>query len=183
MRVITGSARGRKLRTPSGGEIVRPTTDKVKEAMFSIVQFELENAVVLDAFAGSGQLGIEALSRGARQAYFTEENKTAFEVVQSNLQTTGLYERATLLQTDVFSFLARTEECFDIVFSDPPYEKGLTERILPLLSARCRAGALVMCETAAAEELPASVGELQKLREYKYGKTKLTTYRKSEGSI
>lgn len=183
MRVITGSARGRKLRTPSGGEIVRPTTDKVKEAMFSIVQFELENAVVLDAFAGSGQLGIEALSRGARHAYFTEENKTAYQVVRSNLQTTGLSERATLLQTDVFSFLVRTEECFDVVFSDPPYEKGLTERILPLISARCRAGALVMCETATVEELPVSVGGLFKQREYKYGKTKLTTYRKYEDSV
>ena len=75
MRVITGSARGRKLKTLEGGDIVRPTTDKVKEAMFSIVHFELENAVVLDAFAGSGQLGIEALSRGAQKAYFSDESK------------------------------------------------------------------------------------------------------------
>lgn len=183
MRVITGLARGRKLCTPAGGEIVRPTTDKVKEAMFSIVHFELEDAVVLDAFAGSGQLGIEALSRGAKHAYFTEENKTAFVTVKGNLQTTGLMDRATLLQTDVFSFLARTNEAFDIVFSDPPYEKGLTERILPLLSDRCRAGALVVCETAASEELPESAKGLQKLREYKYGKTKLTTYRKYEESV
>ena len=96
MRVITGSARGRKLKTLEGGDIVRPTTDKVKEAMFSIVHFELENAVVLDAFAGSGQLGIEALSRVAQKADFLDESKKAFEVVKENLMKRKLYENRNL---------------------------------------------------------------------------------------
>ena len=85
MRVITGKARGRKLKTLEGEDVVRPTSDKVKEAMFSIVHFELDGATVLDAFAGSGQLGIEALSRGAARAYFIDENKAAFESAKENL--------------------------------------------------------------------------------------------------
>ncbi len=183
MRVITGEARGRKLKTLEGGDVVRPTTDKVKEAMFSIVHFELDGAVVLDAFAGSGQLGIEALSRGAKKAYFTDENKRAFETVKDNLKTTNLFDRAVVLNTDAFSFLAGTKEKFDIVFLDPPYKKGFTQKILPLLAPCCAENALVVCETDYLEELPESAGTLQKYRAYKYSKTKLTTYRNQEESI
>lgn len=183
MRVITGSARGRKLKTLEGGEIVRPTTDKVKEAMFSIVHFELENAAVLDAFAGSGQLGIEALSRGARKAYFVDANKKAFETVKENLKTTNLFDRAVVLNADTLSFLNGSKERFDVVLLDPPYQKGLVESALPLLSRCCNPNALVVCETDFAENLPDSAGALQKQREYKYGKTKLTTYRKQEETV
>ncbi len=183
MRVITGTARGRKLKTLEGGDVVRPTTDKVKEAMFSIVHFELENAVVLDAFAGSGQLGIEALSRGAKQAYFLDENRKAADIVKENLQTTGLFDRAVVLNADAFSFAATAKEKFDIVFLDPPYQKGLVQKILPLLSDCCNADALVVCETDFAEELPETAGALCRLREYKYSKTKLTTYRKQEETV
>lgn len=183
MRVITGTARGRKLKTLEGGDIVRPTTDKVKEAMFSIVHFELENAVVLDAFAGSGQLGVEALSRGADKAYFIDANKKAFETVKENLKTTNLFDRAVVLNADTLSFLNGTKEQFDVVFLDPPYKKGLVQNALPILPRCCKAGALVICETDFSEELPDFVGALQKLREYKYSKTKLTTYRKQEESV
>lgn len=183
MRVITGSARGRKLKTLEGGDIVRPTTDKVKEAMFSIVHFELENAVVLDAFAGSGQLGIEALSRGAQKAYFLDESKNAAAIVKENLMTTGLFDRAVVLNTDVFSFVGAAKETFDIVFLDPPYKKGLTQKLLPMLENCCKDNALVVCETDYTEELPETAGALCRLREYKYSKTKLTTYRKQEETV
>lgn len=183
MRVITGSARGRKLKTLEGGDIVRPTTDKVKEAMFSIVHFELENAVVLDAFAGSGQLGIEALSRGAQKAYFLDESKKAAEVVKENLMTTGLFDRAVVLNTDAFSFVGAAREKFDIIFLDPPYNKGITQKLLPILCACCKENALVVCETDYTEELPETAGALCRLREYKYSKTKLTTYRKQEETV
>ena len=183
MRVITGTARGRKLKTLEGGDIVRPTTDKVKEAMFSIVHFELENAAVLDAFAGSGQIGIEALSRGAAKAYFIDANKKAFETVKENLKTTNLFDRAVVLNGDTLSFLSGAKEQFDVIFLDPPYKNGLVQKALPLLPRCCKAGALVVCETDFSEELPESVGALQKLREYKYGKTKLTTYRKQEETV
>lgn len=183
MRVITGIARGRKLKTLEGGDIVRPTTDKVKEAMFSIVHFELENALVLDAFAGSGQLGIEALSRGADKAYFIDANKKAFETVKENLKATNLFDRAVALNADTLSFLNGTKEKFDVVFLDPPYQKGLVQSVLPLLSCCCNAEALIVCETDFSEELPDTVGALKKQREYKYSKTKLTTYRKQEETV
>lgn len=183
MRVITGKARGRKLKTLEGEDVVRPTSDKVKEAMFSIVQFELDGATVLDMFAGSGQLGIEALSRGAAKAYFIDENKAAFETVKENLQLTKLYDDAVVLHADAFTYLRNTREKFDIVFLDPPYRKELVSNALPAVARCCNPGALVVCETDAREELPETVDTLSKLREYKYSKTKLTTYRNQEETL
>lgn len=180
MRVITGTARGRKLQTLPGGDVVRPTGDKVKESMFSIVQFELQDAIVLDAFSGSGQLGIEALSRGAKKAYFLDSNKEAMQVTMANLKTTGLFDRSVCLHTDAVSFLRTAKETFDVVLLDPPYSKGLVEEVLPVLAERCNPFAWVLCETDAREVLPKEVGTLKQYREYKYSKTKLTVYRNQE---
>ena len=107
MRVITGIARGRKLETLSGND-VRPTTDKVKEAIFSSIQFDIEGRRILDLFAGSGQLGIEALSRGAKSATFVDLNTDAFAVIERNLKNTGLKEMAKVMRADYFSFCAGT---------------------------------------------------------------------------
>lgn len=183
MRVITGKARGRKLITLEGEDVVRPTSDKVKEAMFSIVHFELDGATVLDAFAGSGQLGIEALSRGAAKAYFIDENKAAFETVKENLKLTKLFDDAVVLNADAFTYMRNTQEKFDIVFLDPPYRKELVANALPVVARCCKPGALVVCETDAREELPETAGTLTKFREYKYSKTKLTTYRNQEETL
>ena len=183
MRVITGKARGRKLKTLEGEYVVRPTSDKVKEAMFSIVHFELDGATVLDAFAGSGQLGIEALSRGAAKAYFIDENKAAFETVKENLKLTKLFDDAVVLNADAFTYMRNTQEKFDIVFLDPPYRKELVANALPVAARCCKPGALVVCETDAREELPETAGTLTKFREYKYSKTKLTTYRNQEETL
>ena len=183
MRVITGKARGRKLKTLEGEGVVRPTSDKVKEAMFSIVHFELDGATVLDAFAGSGQLGIEALSRGAAKAYFIDENKAAFETVKENLKLTKLFDDAVVLNADAFTYMRNTQEKFDIVFLDPPYRKELVANALPVAARCCKPGALVVCETDAREELPETAGTLTKFREYKYSKTKLTTYRNQEETL
>lgn len=183
MRVITGKARGRKLKTLEGEDVVRPTSDKVKEAMFSIVHFELDGATVLDAFAGSGQLGIEALSRGAAKAYFIDENKAAFETVKENLKLTKLFDDAVVLNADAFTYMRNTQEKFDIVFLDPPYRKKLVANALPVAARCCKPGALVVCETDAREELPETAGTLTKFREYKYSKTKLTTYRNQEETL
>lgn len=183
MRVITGKARGRKLKTLEGEDVVRPTSDKVKEAMFSIVHFELDSATVLDAFAGSGQLGIEALSRGAAKAYFIDENKAAFETVKENLKLTKLFDDAVVLNADAFTYMRNTQEKFDIVFLDPPYRKELVANALPVAARCCKPGALVVCETDAREELPKTAGTLTKFREYKYSKTKLTTYRNQEETL
>ena len=117
MRVITGTARGRVLRTLEG-EDVRPTTDRVKEAVFSIIQFEIEGRRVLDLFAGSGQLGIEALSRGAASATFVDMSKDSLSTVKYNLEHTKLGDNAKVVQTDALSFLKLTKDKFDIVFLD-----------------------------------------------------------------
>ena len=181
--MITGKARRRKLKTLEGEDVVRPTSDKVKEAMFSIVHFELDGATVLDAFAGSGQLGIEALSRGAAKAYFIDENKAAFETVKENLKLTKLFDDAVVLNADAFTYMRNTQEKFDIVFLDPPYRKELVANALPVAARCCKPGALVVCETDAREELPETAGTLTKFREYKYSKTKLTTYRNQEETL
>ncbi len=177
MRVITGSARGRVLKTLQGDD-VRPTTDRVKEAMFSIIQFELEGRRVLDLFAGSGQLGIEALSRGAASATFVDMSKEAIMTVKDNLNHTKLGENARVVQTDALSFLKLGSDVFDIVFVDPPYASDLVEKALKLLSERVSAGGIVMCETPYGATLPERVGELTLGRTYKYSKIMISVYRK-----
>ena len=116
MRVITGSARGRKLKTPENYDI-RPTTDNVKESVFNIIQFDIEGRRVLDLFAGTGQLGIECLSRGASSAVFVDQSREAVKIVKENLKACGL--TGTVVQADAMSFL-RTCGKFDIIFVDPP---------------------------------------------------------------
>ncbi|NLX94260.1 MAG: 16S rRNA (guanine(966)-N(2))-methyltransferase RsmD [Clostridiales bacterium] len=176
MRVITGIARGRVLKTLEG-ESVRPTSERVKEAVFSILQFEIEGRRVLDLFAGSGQLGIETLSRGAASAVFIESDKAAVAVVKANLESTGLAEKATVVQTDAFAFLQTSGLTFDIIFLDPPFAAGLVQRALPLAAAITAPGGIILCEAPFAEKLPEEAGALKQNRVYKYGKTAITTYR------
>lgn len=176
MRVITGSARGRRLITLEGQD-VRPTTDMVKEALFSIIQFEVEGAMVLDLFAGSGQLGIEALSRGARFAVFVDSARNSQEVVWQNLQNTGLGKQSRVAAMDSLAFLRSTKDTFDIALLDPPYHKGILEEALPLLAPHMSEGGIILCETALDEALPEKAGTFCKKKEYRYGKIKLTAYR------
>ena len=183
MRVITGIARGRKLVTLEGEEVVRPTTDRVKEAMFSIIQFDIPGKSVLDLFAGSGQLGIEALSRGAEKAVFVDKSAEAFSVVKQNLKTCGLSDKATVINSDSFGFLRSTAEKFDIILIDPPYSRQMAETALSLVDGVLKDGGIVMCETDYREDLPEEVGDIKKFKEYKYSKTKLTTYKKEFGGV
>ncbi|MEG1835215.1 MAG: 16S rRNA (guanine(966)-N(2))-methyltransferase RsmD [Oscillospiraceae bacterium] len=180
MRVITGTARGRKLETLEGEDVIRPTADRVKEAMFSIVQFELENARVLDLFAGSGQLGIEALSRGAKIATFVDSDRNAIEVIKSNLKKTELFQNSVVLSADSFNFAARSKDEFDIILLDPPYNNDMVQKSLPLVSPLCSQNGIVICETDSKEELPKVADDLELIREYKYSNVKLTTYRKTQ---
>ncbi|NLB37326.1 MAG: 16S rRNA (guanine(966)-N(2))-methyltransferase RsmD [Clostridiales bacterium] len=179
MRVITGSARGRTLQTLSG-EDVRPTVDRVKEAVFSIIQFEIEGRRVLDLFGGSGQMGIEALSRGAESCIFTDIDRNAVDVIKANLKTTGLSDKAQVIQADAISFLKNNQQSFDIVFLDPPYSAGLMQKVLPLAAARTAKGGVIVCESPLKEELPENAGGMSIYRSYKYGKTKITVYRPTE---
>lgn len=177
MRVITGTARGMVLRTLEGND-VRPTTDKVKEAVFSAFQFEIEGRRILDLFAGSGQLGIEALSRGAESAVFVDADKNAVKIVKENLAKTKLDSRATVVQTDSIAFLAMTDRVFDLAFLDPPYEKGLLQKALSKIDNLISEGGAVICEHPFREELDENYGSLVKTKEYKYSKTAVTVYRK-----
>lgn len=175
MRVITGSARGRKLEQLVGDD-VRPTTDRVKEAVFSIIQFNIEGRRFLDLFAGSGQMGIEALSRGAKEAVFVDNRRDSVEIVKRNLKSTKLGEKAKVVQMDSISFLNVGREKFDFLFLDPPYSTGLLQAALGRAETVMNKGGMIICESPFTEELPESLSEFVKYREYKYGKIKITTY-------
>ncbi len=179
MRVITGSARGRVLETLPG-EDVRPTTDRVKEAMFSIIQFELEGRRVLDLFAGSGQLGIEALSRDAAYAVFVDHSADAVQCVRRNLIKTGLQKNTSVVQADALSFLRTTRESFDIAFLDPPYAKGILQQVLPQVAEKMHEGGVIVCEHPFGEAMPETAGAFGLYKQYKYGKMSLSVYRKKE---
>ncbi len=179
MRVITGTAKGRRLITLEG-EDIRPTADKVKGAIFNSIQFDIEGRKVLDLFAGSGQLGIEALSRGAEKAVFIDLSRNAIRVVNENLEHCQLKDKAAVFNGDSLSFLKTTREKFDIIFIDPPYNKQLTAKALPLALSVLNDGGIIVCETAHDEELPESIGSYTAVKSDKYSKTRLTIYRYGE---
>ena len=129
MRVITGKARGVQLKTPDG-MTTRPTADRVKEALFSIIQFEIPGAKVLDLFGGTGQLGIEALSRGAKSAIFVDAGEPACKLIRENLRRTKLEADAKVIRSDYLEYLKRCRENFNIIFLDPPYAEVFLENAL-----------------------------------------------------
>lgn len=179
MRVITGCARGLKLKTLEGLE-TRPTADRVKEAEFSMIQFEIEGRNALDLFAGSGQLGIEALSRGAKYVTFVDANPAAVEIIRENLAHTGLAQNSSVAAMDVIQFLAHTKSIYDIAFIDPPYGKGLIAEVLPLVVQHISKTGVIICEAARTDCLPESAGDFKLVRRGNYGKTALAVYRHSD---
>ena len=180
MRVITGSAGGRRLLELEGLE-TRPTTDRVKEGVFSALQFEIEGRRVLDLFAGTGQMGIECLSRGAVSAVFVDRRKDAAQLVKKNLNLTNLQDRARVVNGDSLAFLAGTKERFDLVFLDPPYASGLLEQALEALTAPgfdiLTPYGIIVAEHPADRRLAVPVGcRLRKT--YRYGKIAVTLFRR-----
>ena len=145
MRVIAGEARGRRLEALPGTDITRPTLDQVKEAMFSIVQFDLPGARVLDLYAGSGQLGIEALSRGAARCVFLDENREAVNIVMKNCKNCGVFDRSRVNIGEAARFLSACREQFDLVLLDPPFHNGTLENILPIVDKCVAPGGIVIC--------------------------------------
>lgn len=174
MRVITGSARGRKLKTPEDYDI-RPTTDNVKESVFNIIQFDIQGRRVLDLFAGTGQLGIECLSRGAAEAVFVDHSRQAVGIVKDNLRSCGL--NGTVLQADALEFLRRGGK-YDIIFVDPPYDSNLYEPVLKTVNLVdiLSDGGIIICETRREKILPDMELPYKKGREYSYGKVKISVY-------
>lgn len=176
MRVITGSAKGRRLETLEG-EDVRPTTDRIKEAIFSIIQFETEDRAFLDLFAGSGQMGIEALSRGAKTAYFVDNSKKSLDTVKRNLKTTKLEQNAKTFAMDYQSFLAMCSERFDIAFLDPPYKTGMLQKALERVPEIMNETGVIIAENPLDEEILSNYGNFLLDRQYRYGKIKISTFR------
>lgn len=176
MRVITGTARGRKLLEPEGMAI-RPTTDMVKEALFNIVQFDIEGRRVLDLFAGTGQLGIEALSRGAAEAVFCDESAKSVKLVRANLERCGLSGRVE--QTDSIAYLSRDGR-FDLVFIDPPYDTDLIEKALNVIQNvdLLNDGGIIICESRREKILPELAPPYRRALTRRYGKVCLTVYKK-----
>lgn len=181
MRVITGSARGRRLRELEGME-TRPTTDRVKEGLFSIIQFEIEGRRVLDLFAGTGQLGIECLSRGAASVVFVDQRQDAVRLIRENLAVTDLADRARVVCGGAAEFLAGTRETFDLIFLDPPYGTGLLEDVLQRCSLTefdiLNPHGIIVAEHPA--DRPPQVPAVCRGRVYRYGKIGLTVMRRDE---
>lgn len=180
VRIIAGRERGRKLVCPAGLR-VRPTSDRVREALFNILQGQLEGAAVLDLFAGTGAVGIEALSRGARLAVFVDNHPQSLATVRKNLQNSRFLERARVVKSDALTFLSRGHwegAPYDLIFADPPYRSGLIaallDRITPAVLAE--AGTLVV-EFAHGEKTPEHAGRLACVRRQRYGETVLSFYR------
>lgn len=180
MRVITGKARGVQLKTPEG-LLTRPTANKVKEALFSIIQFEIPGASVLDLFGGTGQLGIEALSRGASSAVFVDAREDACKLIRENLKRTRLEEQAKVIRSDYLAYLESCRESFNIIFLDPPYAEVFLENSLNRITEIdiLHSGGIIVTERPLGKELPWEIDGYTRSRDYKYGKTLLTIYRKA----
>ena len=179
MRVISGTARGTQLKTPNG-MATRPTADRVKEALFSIIQFDIPGATVLDLFGGTGQLGIEALSRGAKSAHFIDERDDACRLIQENLSRTNLKSKAQVIRSDYCAYLRRCTNKYNIILLDPPYAEIFLENALKLITEIdiLQSNGIIVAERPVGKELPWDFEGYTRSKDYKYGKTLLTLYRK-----
>ena len=178
MRVITGKARGVCLKTPEG-MLTRPTAERVKEALFSIIHFDIPGARVLDLFGGTGQLGIEALSQGAARAVFVDAREEACRLIRENLTRTKL-SGGTVVRSDYMDYLSRCGEKFDIIFLDPPYAETYLENAIKRITEIdiLQSNGIMVAERPLGKELPWEFGGYTRSKDYKYGKTLLTIYRK-----
>ena len=176
MRVITGTARGRKLITPEGLD-TRPTTDKVKEAICSSLQFDFPEAKVLDLFAGSGQMAIEALSRGAKHATLIDADQRAISCIRQNVKSCGFENCTDIIKSDALSFLQRTAEKFDIAFLDPPYRHEILQQILPILAEKMHENGIIVCEHEPELKLLQRILHFDLQKQKKYGKIIISIYR------
>ena len=178
MRIIAGAFRGRRLHAPKGKRI-RPTIDRVREAIFNIIAAELAGAKVLDLFAGTGAMGLEALSRGAQFSMFVDQGEEAVRLIRENVQLCGVEDRSRIIQGPAAQAIRRLgsgNELFDLIFMDPPYGKGYIEKTLDILGEVARDDALVIAEHHVKDEAPQVSGIWQLDRERRYGDTLISVY-------
>lgn len=178
MRIIAGAFRGRRLNTPKGIKI-RPTIDRVREAIFNIIRDEIPDAQVLDLFAGTGAMGLEALSRGAARAVFVDQSAGAIRLIRENIELCTARDRSLIIQDTVPSAVRRLAikgDVFDLIFLDPPYGKGLVEKTLEVLDVVAAPGAMVIAECYFKDELPAELKDWLRRSERRYGDTMISIY-------
>lgn len=178
MRIIAGAFRGRRLHTPRGDRI-RPTIDRVREAIFNIIASEIADAKVLDLFAGTGAMGLEALSRGARRAVFVDQSPEAVRLIRANAELCGASGESQIIHDTVPSAvrrLAAKNELFDLIFIDPPYGKGHVEKTLVLLDDIAETGALIVAEHYVKDGPPAKLDVWTRIQERRYGDTLISIY-------
>ena len=180
MRVITGKARGIQLKTPDG-MLTRPTADRVKEALFSIINFDIPGAKVLDLFGGTGQLGIEALSRGAESAVFVDAREESCRLIRENLKRTKLEQDAKVIRSDYLDYLNRCREQYNIILLDPPYAEVFLENAIKRITEIdiLQSDGIIVAERPLGKELPWEFEGYTRSKDYKYGKVLLTIYRKA----
>ncbi|MCI1959104.1 MAG: 16S rRNA (guanine(966)-N(2))-methyltransferase RsmD [Clostridia bacterium] len=181
MRVIAGSVRGHKLKAPEGRE-TRPTAERIKESLFNIIAPDLYDCCFLDLFSGSGSIGIEALSRGAKRAVFVDSSLQAAQIIEENIEHTKMEEKSRLLKIDVFKaldLLAENGELFDIIFIDPPYKSGLYKDVLQkiVLSGLLADNGYIISEHSSKDEIP-SVNGLKSFRIKDYKTTRMSFWTK-----
>ena len=180
MRIISGKFKGKKLHSKKNSK-VRPTTDRVKEAIFNIIQGTISNTVVIDLFAGFGSLGLEALSRGANKVYFVEKMKSNSQIIKKNIKSCNMENHSEVFTTDVFDFLTHTKIKADIIFMDPPYDRGyLNKSITSIIKNQIiKKPGLIIVEHSLKEKAP-DYTKLEIVRERKYGNTQVTIYYNKE---
>ena len=179
MRVIAGKAKGIVLKTPEGMQ-TRPTADRVKEALFSILQFEIPGAKVLDLFGGTGQLGIEAISRGAKSAVFVDAADAPCRLIKENLRRAKMENEGRVVRADYLQFLSQCRETFDIIFLDPPYAEVFLENSIKKISEIdiLQSGGIMVTERPVEKALNLEIDGFSRSKDYKYGRTLITLYRK-----
>ena len=176
MRVTGGIGKGKRLKVPSGSR-VRPTADKVKQALFNILGSRVIDAVFLDLFAGAGGIGIEALSRGAGRVVFVDLSKESFAIIKQNIERLGFSDRARIFRSNAVTFLKKPSEQYDIVFLDPPYTEDIEPLLEQIASAQIvRQDGIVVAEHFKKQPSPQEAGVLKLIREACYGDTVLAFY-------
>lgn len=178
MKVITGTAKGKPLSTVQGTEIVRPTSQRIKEALFSAIQFDIIGTETLDLFCGSGQIGIEALSRGATNCTFVDQSKKSIEVTKKNIASTNLEQKSKVVNSEYNAFLQYNSQQYDIIFLDPPYDKGIIQEVLPKLMKCTKQTSIIICEHNTDDKMEEKVEEFEIAKQYKYSKTTITIYKR-----
>jgi 16S rRNA (guanine(966)-N(2))-methyltransferase RsmD len=177
MRIISGTSRGRKLNEPKGMD-VRPTSDMVKESIFNIIQFQIEGRRVLDLFSGTGQLGIEALSRGAVFCDFVDTSKNSAALTKENIALAGFQDQSRIHLMDSAAFLNTVGMKYGVVFLDPPYSTALLENSLKIINQIdiLERNGIIICESRTDKVLPDVASPYYLKKSYKYGKIKITVY-------